>query len=147
MTLEYCTDDDVKNACPEQMKVDPKLPNEIIFWKKFAQGIINDLLSPTYETPLEFIPDGVRLFTALMTVSLLLSNPLTKYNTKETQEDKVVTLAQLRESQAMKLVKNLINQKSFDSRVVKRKSENSRSNLVRIGTISQIRDIGTRDYI
>ena len=120
-TLDYCTNEDVLKLMPQAARDSDIIDTEIDTWRPVAQSLLDDMFSDKYITPLEgktteltteTMPSNVRYATALMTVSLLFVNAFSEYNFEEQQGEKTISLSQLKESQAKKLISKFIDKKN-----------------------------------
>lgn len=120
--LEYCTSTDVSNFMPVAARTLNGITAEIAIWMPVAQVLIDDMLAEKYIVTLEgaiatlttdTVPKQVRYATAFMTVSLLLVNSFTEHNYQFAAGDKTVTLAQTKESQARKIIKEFMDKKGY----------------------------------
>ncbi len=121
LVLDYCTNEDVLNLMPPATRDSNKIDSEIVIWRPVAQAYLDDLFSDKYVVPLEgastelttdTVPNNVRFACALMTVAFLLVNAFTEHNYEEQQGDKTITLSQVKESQAKKMIAKFIDKKN-----------------------------------
>jgi hypothetical protein len=153
--MPYASDDNIKMACPPEVRKDIiRLTESIAFWRPAAENWVNDQIKANcdYQTPLpEPVLSQIMYATSLYAAHLILTNDYTQYNVpvKTNKDGEVISLAQQKVYQALGQIKNFIAGNYFEDSLPKRVPENTKAKLVKIGRIDSISRITSpgHDYI